>query len=170
MVGKKVLLVIAPRNFRDEELFDTTAGLEKAGIQCTIASTSLSEAVGMLGGKARPEVLIDKASAEDFDAVVFVGGSGASAYFNNRFALSLAQKFYNSGKLTAAICIAPVILANAGLLKGKKATAFPSEEHALEGKGAAFTGKPVEVDGLIVTAEGPKSAGEFGRKIAELLK
>ena len=85
-------------------------------------------------------------------------------------ALSLAQKFYNAGKITAAICIAPVILANAGLLNGKKATSFPSEENALEDKGAAFTGNPVEADGLIVTAEGPKAARDFGKKIAQLLK
>ncbi|HIH21981.1 MAG: DJ-1/PfpI family protein [Candidatus Diapherotrites archaeon] len=170
MPGKKVLLVIAPKNFRDEELFHTKEELEKAGFQTSIASSSLSEAVGMLGGKAKPEILLEKAKAEDFDAVAFIGGGGAASYFNNRFALSLAQKFYNAGKITAAICIAPVILANAGLLNGKKATSFPSEENALEDKGAAFTGNPVEADGLIVTAEGPKAARDFGKKIAQLLK
>jgi protease I len=167
---KKVLMIIASQNFRDEELFHTKEELEKAGNSVTIASTTLNECVGMLGGKAKPGILINKVKAEDFDAVAFIGGVGASAFFNNRFALGLAQKFYNAGKPTAAICIAPVILANSGILKGKKATAFSSEEHALEDKGAFFTGNPVEVDGLIITAEGPKSARDFGRKIAELLK
>ena len=167
---KKVLMVIAPKNFRDEELFETKSELEKTGNSVTVASTTLNECVGMLGGKAKPGILIDKVKAEDFDALVFVGGTGSTAYFNNRFALGLARKFSNSGKAIAAICMAPSILANAGLLKGKKATSFPSEEHNLEEKGANFTGKPLEVDGLIITAEGPHVAREFGKKIAELLK
>lgn len=167
---KKVLMVIGLKNFRDEELFHTKEELEKSGVQTVIASSSLSEAVGMLGGKATPSLTIDKANASDFDAIVFVGGGGAAQYFNNRHALGLAQKFANSGKVVAAICIAPLILANAGLLKGKKVACFSSEKNALKEKGVVLTGKPVEVDGLIVTAEGPQAARDFGRKIAELLK
>lgn len=170
MVGKKALLVIASRNFRDEELFDTQAELEKAGIQCAIASTSLSEAVGMLGGKAKPALTIDNANAEEFGAIIFVGGIGSTALFNNRFAIGLAQKFHNAGKITAAICLAPIILANAGLLNGKRATVYASEESNLKDKGANYTGKDLEIDGLIITANGPHAAKEFGKKIAGLLK
>jgi len=170
MAGKKALLVIASHGFRDEELFETQEELEKSGIQCTIASTSLSEASGMLGGKAQPSLTIDKASAEDFDALVFVGGSGSEAFFKNRFAMGLSQKFSNAGKVTAAICIAPMILLNAGVLKSKKATISKGLSEEFKEKGANYTEKPVEVDGLIVTAQGPKDAKEFGRKIAELLK
>lgn len=170
MGGKKALLVIASRNFRDEELFDTQAELEKSGVQCVIASTSLSEAVGMLGGKARPALTIDKINAEDFDALVFVGGSGSETFFKNRFALGLCQKFANAGKVTAAICIAPMVLLNAGVLKGKKATISKGISEEFKEKGANYSGNPVEVDGLIFTAQGPKDAKEFGKRIAAFLK
>lgn len=169
-MAKKALMIIAQRGFRDEELFDTKAELEKAGIECAIASTSLSEASGMLGGKATPSLTIDKARAEDFDALVFVGGSGSEAFFKNRFALGLVQKFSNAGKVISAICIAPMILLNAGVLKGKKATIFKGISEEFKQNGANYTGNPVEADGLVVTAQGPAESKEFGKRIAQLLK
>lgn len=167
---KKAVLVIAPNNFRDEELFYTKEELEKAGVKTTIASISTEEANGMLGGKAKPQITLEEVTEEDFDAIVFIGGSGASIYFENKKAWELAREFNSKEKVTAAICIAPSILANAGLLKGKKVTVFPSEASNLKEKGATYTGVAVEVDGNIVTAEGPGSAREFGKRIAEELK
>lgn len=168
--GKKVLMVIAPGNFRDEELFLTKTALEESGIKVSVASRSKGVFTGSKGGKAEAMLAISEAVAVDYDAIVFVGGSGASTYFDDNSALSLARSAYSAGKIVAAICIAPSILANAGLLKGKKATSFPSEEGNLKAKGAVYTRKPVEVDGRIVTANGPESSREFGKAIAGLLK
>lgn len=165
----KVVLVIAHKNFRDEELFDTRKEIEHDGHQTVVASTSLDEAVGMKGGKAHPKLLLNDIDESDFDAIVFVGGSGASAYFNNQKALALAKEFSEAGKVVAAICIAPSILANAGLLKGRKATAYPSEAKNLSSKGAEFLKEKVVVDNKLVTASGPEAASDFGRKIAGLL-
>ncbi|MFH1225147.1 MAG: DJ-1/PfpI family protein [Candidatus Diapherotrites archaeon] len=167
--GKKILFVIAPKNFRDEELFHPKEELEKAGAVCAIASTKIGVCNGTLGGTADAKTLVEEANPADFDAVVFVGGSGSSVYFDDEDAHKLARKFAEQGKAVAAICIAPSTLANAGLLKGKKATAYPSEKDNLVSKGAKFTGKGVEADGKIVTADGPKSARDFGKKIAALL-
>lgn len=166
----KVLMVIANTNFRDEELFHTKEELEKAGHQTVIASNSFSEATGMLGGKIMPQILFKDANAGDYDAVVFVGGGGSAIYFDNPKAHALAREFFNQGKVTAAICIAPSTLANAGILKGKKATCYPSEKENLSAKGAKYTATGVETDGKIITADGPKSAHEFGKKIAAALK
>ncbi|MCD6547055.1 MAG: DJ-1/PfpI family protein [Nanoarchaeota archaeon] len=166
----KVLMIIAPKNFRDEELFHTKEELEKEGNEVTIASTTTEEATGMLGGKAKPEITIDEVNVDDYDAIVFVGGTGASIYFENQRAHEIAKQAYEKGKVVAAICIAPSTLANAGILKGKMATSWPSEETNLLAKGASYTGDPVTVDGKIVTANGPTAARNFGRKIAELLK
>jgi protease I len=82
----------------------------------------------------------------------------------------LARDFYDSGKIVAAICLAPAILAKAGLLSGVKATCTPDEEENLVAGGAEYTGAPVEVDGKIVTGSGPDAARRFGEKIVELLK
>lgn len=166
---KRVLMIIAPKGFRDEELFHTKEELETRGNEVKIASLSRKEAIGMLGGRAAPDLTLDEVNVDEFDAVVFVGGVGSSIYFNNERAHEIAKKAYEQGKIVAAICIAPSTLANAGLLRGKRATSWSSEAGNLKNKGAIYTGKPVEKDGNIITAEGPHAAREFGRKIADSL-
>ena len=116
LTGKKVLMIIAHENFRDEELFHTKEELENVGASITIASTDTSTANGMMGGTANPDITINEVNVDDYDAIVFVGGTGSSVYFDNSKALEIAKQSYNKGKVTAAICIAPGILANSGIL------------------------------------------------------
>lgn len=169
--GKRVLMVIAPENFRDEELLHTKEELERVGVETTIASTKTGVTKGLLGATVTPDLKLDQVSVGDYDAIVFVGGPGSSVYFNNKQALSIATQMFSKGKKTCAICIAPVILANAGLLKGKRATVWDGDYvRKIESKGATYTGKPVEVDGNIITANGPAAAREFGRTIAKELE
>ncbi len=167
--GKKVLIVIAANNFRDEEYAEPRKALEAAGARVTVACSTLNTAKGKLGFEVRPDILLSKANAADFDGIVFVGGGGSQEYFESPVAHNLAQTFFKQGKLTSAICIAPAILANAGLLERKKATSFPSSREILQAKGAVFTGTGVERDGIIVTGSGPEAAAEFGRKLLEVL-
>ena len=162
-------MIIAPRNFRDEELFYTKEELESSGNSVTIASTTTDKATGVLGRTAKPDTTINDINIDDYDAVVFVGGVGSSIYFNNQKAHEIARDAYDKGKVIGAICIAPSTLANAGLLKGKKVTSYPSEERNLRSKGAVYTGNSVEKDGNIITADGPSSARNFGRMIANSL-
>jgi protease I len=164
----KIALIIA-NGFRDEELFFTKQELEKAGHETIIAGNKKGTATGMLGGKAEIALELKQVKTSDFNAIVFVGGSGSEIYFKDATALKLAKEFSKEGKIVAAICIAPMILANAGLLNGKKATCFPSEAGNLKAKGANCTGKTVEIDGKIITAAGPQAAREFGKKIVEQL-
>lgn len=169
MAGEKVLMVIAPENFRDEELLHTREELEHAGAKVTLASTKTA-AKGLLGARVTPDIKLEQVSIDNYDAIVFVGGPGASVYFNDKRALSMASEAFGKGKKTCAICIAPTILANAGVLKGKRATVWDGDYvRKIEGKGASYTGKPVEVDGNIITANGPGAAREFGRTIAKEL-
>jgi protease I len=170
LVGKSVLMIIASNNFRDEEYLHPREVLENEGAKITIASSTKKEATGMLGTKVVPDILIDEVDIDDYDAVVFVGGSGANEYWENEKAHEIAKKAYEKSKVIGAICIAPVTLARAGLLKGKKATVYTSEIENIKKEGAIYTGNSVEVDGKIVTGNGPTAAKEFGEKIAELLK
>ncbi|MBN2518806.1 MAG: DJ-1/PfpI family protein [Candidatus Altiarchaeota archaeon] len=165
-----VLMLIAPQNFRDEEFFQPKEELEKAGAKVVVASRDRQTSRGMLGGAVTPDLTLAEANAGDYDAVVFVGGGGSSVYFNNPIALQLAKDAYAKCRVVAAICIAPSILANAGLLKGKKVTSFPSEQGNLRAKGANYTGEGLTIDGKVITADGPKSAREFGRAIARAIK
>lgn len=168
--GKKVVLIIAHENFRDEELFEPKEVLESGGVQVTVASSSLGPAKGMLGATAEPDILVEDISGSDYDAVVFIGGTGSREYFDNPTAHSIAKEAASSGKLLGAICIAPSTLANAGLLGDKKATCFSSQADNLKSKGAIVTGAPVEKDGNILTAEGPSSAEQFGKALLHALK
>ena len=168
-MNKKILMVIAPRDFRDEEYFETRKILEDLGNKITVVNSTGQAAKGMFGKIVNPDKNFYNVNVNEFDAIVFIGGSGASAYFDNDQALTLAKEFYNSGKVVAAICIAPSILANAGILDGKKATAFPSERDNINAIGT-YTGKPIEQDGKIITANGPQAAKDFGKKIVDALK
>ncbi len=163
-------MVVAPTNFRDEEFLQPKEIFEKAGAEVIFASKDVSQAVGTFGAVVDVDRNLSQVVAGDYDAIIFVGGSGASVYFTDETALNLAKDAYEQDKVVGAICIAPSILANAGILQGKNATAFSSEQANLEGKGATFIGKPVTVDGKIVTGSGPEAANEFGQKIVEVLK
>jgi len=144
--------------------------LENVGVRVEVASKEVDEAEGMLGAKVPVDKNLDKINIDDYQAIIFVGGSGATIYFNDPTALNLAKTAFEKGKAIGAICIAPSILANAGILTGKQATAFSSESSNLTAKGAQYTGEAVTVDGKIVTASGPQAAEEFGKKLVEILQ
>lgn len=169
-VEKKVVMIIAKNGFRDEELKEPKAVLEEGGVKVVLASSSTGTASGMLGARVKVEKTINEINPSDYDAVIFVGGRGASEYWQNPTAHSIAKKANEQGKLVCAICIAPVTLAKAGLLSGKRATVWSSEANQLKQAGAVYTGGGVEVDGNIITADGPGSAKAFGRTILEKLK
>jgi len=164
----KILSVIAPENFQDKEYEDSKEALEAAGHDVIVASTA-GTAYGKFGAEVDVDVLLSDVKVDDYDAIMFIGGPGSVEYFDDPTALNLAQDFYNAGKLTTAICAAPSILANAGLLEGINATCWKGESDNLEDNGANYTGKNVEVDGLIITGDGPMSAAKFGETIAKVL-
>jgi len=167
---KNVLMIIASKNFRDEEFEEPYKILSKIA-NITIASSSLKEAKGMFGKVVKPNITINDVDVKKYDAIIFVGGSGATEYFENNVALEIAKKAYESDKIVAAICIAPVILANSGILNGKRATVWDGNfTKMLKEKGAIYTGKDVEIDGKIITANGPNAAKKFGEKIYEMLQ
>ena len=97
---KKVLMIIAPEDFRDEELLHPKEELERAGASVTIASAKTAPARGVLGATVTPDIKLDQVKVGDYDAVVFVGGPGSSIYFNDNRALSIASEAFKKGKVT----------------------------------------------------------------------
>ena len=165
-----VLMIIAPERFRDEELFVTKEELEKAGHEISIASSTKGVCPGSRGGFAAAILTLAEVKTENYDAVVFVGSGGSKLYYSNEVALRIAKEMSNKRKVVAAICLAQVILANAGVLKGRRATVAGTEAKTIESRGAKYMGPGVTVDGNIVTGNAPKSSRLFGQKINELLK
>jgi len=166
--NKKVVMIVAKEGFRDEELFEPKEVLEQAGIKVSIAS-SAHNAKGKLGGQTKADLMVDSLNIDDFDAVIFVGGPGSKEYFKNPTAHKIANETIAKGKILASICSAGQTLAYAGVLKGKKATVFPGDAEVLKNLGVNYTGKPVEQDGNIITADGPGSAKAFGEALVRAL-
>ncbi len=167
--AKRAVLIVASENFRDEELFETKRVLDATAVQTTIASTRTGFIQGMLGNIAEARILVSQLRVDDYDAIIFIGGPGAAEYFNNPVALNIAREAASKRKILAAICIAPTVLANAGVLTGVRVTGFPTEREKLVQAGAIYTGTPVERDRFIITGSGPPASVQFGRAVADAL-
>jgi len=168
--SKKVLMVIAPKDFHDQEYAKPREILESKGAQITVASSTKKTAVGMYGMKVTPDVSLSDIKASDYDAILFIGGIGAMGYNEDPQALSLAIEAKKNNKVIGAICISPVVLAHAGLLKGRTVTCFPDGSAEVEKGGAKYTGSDLEIDGNLITANGPVPAKKYGQALAEALK
>ncbi|MBI4666923.1 MAG: DJ-1/PfpI family protein [Nitrospinae bacterium] len=170
--GAKILMVIAPEQFRDEELNHPREVFNGAGAQVTVASTRTGVANGKLGYKENVSKTLDDVAGENFDAVVVVGGGGSHQYlYNNKRLHDILRRHHGAGKVVAAICVSGGVLANAGLLTGVDATVWKSDEtmKAYTDNKVHFVDKPVVRAGKIVTANGPSAARDFGRTILEAL-
>jgi protease I len=172
--SRRVVIIIAFRDFRDPEYFIPKGILEKAGIEVKTASNKKGTAIGAEGGDIEVDLLVSDINLADFDGVIFVGGPGCLKSLDNEECYEIVKKIVSQGKVLGSICISPVILAKAGVLKGKRAVVWSSTLNKnpvkiLKEKGAIYEEKPVVADGNIITASGPKAAKEFGEKIVGVL-
>ena len=172
--GKKIAMIIAFRDFRDEEYLIPKKILSSAGAEIITASASLGRAIGKLGGEAEVNLLLENLKVEDYQAILFVGGQGAFKYIDDQTSHQIAREAVKNNKVLGAICIAPLILAKAGVLQGKKAVVWSSvmDKSAvkiLKESGAVYQDSQVVVDGRIITANGPQSAKKFAEAIIKIL-
>jgi len=175
----KALIIIAFRDYQDKEFIPVKDALEKAGINYDVASTQKGLAKGVFGQTINVSQILDESikKVNDYDAVVFIGGSGTPTIRANKYSIKLAEEFFKQKKVIGAICWAPTILAKAGILKNKKATVwlgydneYQKQTHeVLEQYGCDFVNRDLVVDGKIITAEGPPSAEKFAKEIVKLL-
>jgi protease I len=171
----RAMLIIAHQGFQDQEYNQVKNTLEEKGIKTMVASSLKGEAQGKLGERVIINKTLDEIKLNDFDALIFIGGPGALEYVADLTAHGLIKETVKQNKVLGAICIAPTILAQAQILKDKKATVWSSEMDQspvifLKDKGAKYIDKNVVKDGKIITANGPSAAIEFGQIIAEILK
>ncbi|MFA5086471.1 MAG: DJ-1/PfpI family protein [Candidatus Paceibacterota bacterium] len=170
---KKAIMIIASKNFRDEEYFITKEVLKKGGVLVKTACDK-SRAIGKFGGEAEADILINDLKVDEFDAVILPGGSGASELLDNELTYSIVKDAFYKKKLVAAICIAPTILARAGILEGKNATVWSSSLdksaiNILRENGAVYARKEIVIDGNIITGENAEFSQEFGETILKEL-
>ena len=172
--NKKIAMIIAFQDFRDEEYFISKNIFSGEGLEVKTVSSKKGKAVGSYGGVTEVDLTLEDLKVSDFDGIIFVGGSGAAQYIPDEKCHQIAQEAVSQDKILGAICIAPAILARAGVLKGKKATVWrstldKSAVKILEEEGAEYQSEPIVIDGKIITADGPQSARKFGEAIVRAL-
>jgi len=162
--------VIVPLAEGFEEIESTTIIdiLRRAGIDVTVAGLKEGAIKGAHGVKVTPDTVIDKVTADNFDAIALPGGyPGFVNLGESDQVLKLVREMHAKNKLVTAICGAPSVLGKAGVLQGKKATVFPGMENTLTGAQPSEEG--VVVDGKIITSRGPGTAMEFSLKLVEVM-
>jgi protease I len=166
----KILMVLSPQDYQENELNVPRDYFEREGYAVTLASKGVKTATGMSGENVSVDVDIDEVDLSGYRAVIFVGGEGIYYLKLNEDPgyTGLAKKAALQDKLVGAICLGPWILADAGLLEGKEATA--AETDYIKSKGAVVSDQPVVQDGNIITANGPDASREFAEAVVAALE
>jgi len=163
-------LVFLATGFEEIETVTIVDVLRRAGIDVTVAGLTFNVIEGAHEIKMVPDKSIDDVKVENFDAVVVPGGSpGYKNLREDPRVIDIVKEAFKSDKIVAAICAAPAVLSDAGILNGKFCTIYPGMENELEIGGGKPKQANVVVDGNIITSRGPATALPFALKIAEKL-
>ena len=143
--------------------------LRRAEIHVTTAGLDNKPVTASHGTVLVPDTDLDTALQDDYDMVVLPGGLPGADHLNNDERIrNILVKMANSEKFTAAICAAPKVLANTGILNGKKATSYPS--FLDDAEGVDVSGDAVIQDGKVITSRGPGTAMDFALTLIESLE
>jgi len=166
----KIVIVIAPRDFQEVELNQCQRVFARQGFEVIIASTATEPAIGMGGRVVPPQATISQIDLEGCLALVIIGGSGAKTYlWDNAQLHQVVRRAYEERIVIAAICLAPVVLARAGILDGKEAVVYAEGTAELEKGGAVLTDQPVVISDSIITGRDPRAAKSFAIAIVQSL-
>ena len=141
----------------------------RCGIEVKLISMSGSlEVAGSHGLRIVTDMLWEDSAPEEADCIFLPGGMPGTKNLDSHAGVQRVVKdFFQEGKKIGAICAAPTVLSNLGLLKGKRVTCYPGVEKDIQG--AALTGAPVTVDGNLITSQGVGTAIDFSLKLIEVL-
>ncbi len=165
---KKVCVLLA-EGFEEVEALTVVDLLRRARVYVdTVSVTEEYMIRGSHGIAVQTEDLFDEVNLEEFDMIVLPGGlPGTTNLGAHSGVRRIVKDFAESGKYVAAICAAPTILSDLGLLKGKRVTCYPDMERKISG--AVLTGAPAMVDGNIVTGQGVGAAVDFALELIAVL-
>ena len=163
---KRALAIISQVGFNDKELLTIKSTLEKNNISCVIASFAQGECIGKYGKRVTARYAIPSVNIDEFDALFFVGGYGISALMEYEQVIKLIKKANRAKKIIGAHCLAPaLVLAKAGLLKGKNVTVFHTKDgwsaKEVLAHGAKLINAPVVTDKNIITGRNEDEAKAF---------
>ena len=164
------VLVPLAQGCEELEAITITDLLVRAGIDVTTCGLDDRPVKASRGTIIIPDTTIDKVMEQSFDLIVLPGGlPGADHLRDNAAVQTLISKQAEKGGYLAAICAAPKALAQAGVLDGRTATAYPGTLQALENDQITMSDEAVEVDGNVITSRGPGTAMDFALTLIEQL-
>lgn len=142
--------------------------LRRAGIEVVVAGLKPGVVKASRGVQLVPDVTLDQALGDGYDMVVLPGGMPGAAHLKDDVrVVDLLKNMASAGKYTAAICAAPMVLAEAGLLRGKQATSYPGFLDGLPD--VTLRAEAVVQDGTVLTSRGPGTAMDFALQLVETL-
>ncbi|GAB4569396.1 MAG: hypothetical protein Kow0047_22630 [Anaerolineae bacterium] len=168
MASKKILVVLPPRDFDENEFFTLKRLCEGRGHKVFVASIAMDKVESNHGFSIPVDVRLHQVKTYEYDAVVFLGGEGARVYFDDPQARKLASDV--KYKTLGATGNAPVLLSQAGILSKKKVTGDYQYVDWIVRGGAAYTGRPLEIDDKLITAQGPQLAEPFANALLKAIE
>ena len=164
------VLVPLAEGFEELEAISIIDILRRADIDVVVAGLAAGVVKASRGTNVVPDMTFDDALQRDYDMVVLPGGMPGAANLNEDARVhELLKKMANSGKFTGAICAAPMVLANAGVLDGKRATSYPGFVDKMDLPTVTYTGGAVERDGMVITSRGAGTALDFALALVDAL-
>jgi len=171
-LSNKKIAILAADGFEQAELEEPKKALDAAGAVTQIVSPNSGEIQGMnhadKGDKFPVDVQLEDADAEDFDGLMIPGGlMNPDTLRSTPAALKFVRHFFETGKPVAAICHAPWVLVDAGVIKGRKVTSWPAIQTDVRNAGGEWMDREVVVDNGLVTSRKPDDIPAFNRKMIE---
>lgn len=166
----KTVAILLADGFEEGEALFVVDILRRAGMQVDIVSTmDRLQVTGSHNITAIADCLLDK-QIETYDMIVLPGGlPGATNLRDNKQVIALVQSFNQQQKYIAAICAAPIVLQEAGVVKGKQITSYPGEKYESIFKDSIYKEDIVVVDGHIITSRGPATTLPFAYTLVDIL-
>lgn len=161
---KRVLCVLE-NGFEEIEAVTPVDLLRRAGVEVVIAGIAGKTVTGKCGIRMKVDCFLDEIADGNFDMLFLPGGPAVMDLRKNPVVLGLIREFYDNEKFIAAICAAPLLLHDAGVLGGRKFTAHFSTTSEL----TENCGERVVADGALITSRGAGTALEFGLEMVAVL-
>jgi len=164
------VLIPLAQGFEELEAISIIDILRRAGIKVVVAGLTDGPIKASRGTNVLPDMNLDDALQQEYDMVALPGGMpGASNLNDDARVHDLLKTMANSDKFTGAICAAPIVLANAGILDGKRVTSYPGFVDKMDLPTVDYTGSPVERDGKVITSRGAGTALDFALELVDAL-
>jgi protease I len=171
LIGKRIA-ILATDGFEQVELTEPKKSLERAGAIVDVVSIRSGEIQGLnhmdKGDKVKVDKTLAQANPRDYDNLVLPGGvSNPDQLRLDEKAVAFVKSFFDEGKAVAAICHGPWTLIEAGVVKGRKMTSWPSLKTDLKNAGATWVDEEVVLDRGLITSRNPNDLPAFNRKMLE---